>query len=111
MPLTRDQAQQRADDIQAFRREAQRLQAEHAWPLDDAPLALPNIATWWCGQEKERKHVVEHLDRMMIGPALSTRLPFEDGGETVLGLSTTQSDTALTSETRDQYRQQFMQEA
>lgn len=53
--------------------------------LDDAPLALPNIATWWCGQEKERKHVVEHLDRMMIGPALSTRLPFEDGGETVLG--------------------------
>ncbi len=39
MPLTRDQAQQRADDIQAFRREAQRLQAEHAWPLDEAPLA------------------------------------------------------------------------
>ena len=39
MPLTRDQAQQRADDIQAFRREAQRLQAEHPWPLDDAPLA------------------------------------------------------------------------
>ena len=39
MPLTRDQAQQRADDIQAFRREAQRLQAEHAWPLDDAPRA------------------------------------------------------------------------
>jgi uncharacterized membrane protein len=39
MPLTRDQAQQRADDIQAFRREAQRLQAEHAWPLDDTPLA------------------------------------------------------------------------
>lgn len=39
MPLTRDQAQQRADDIQAFRREVQRLQTEHAWPLDDAPLA------------------------------------------------------------------------
>ncbi|HSX71617.1 MAG TPA: DUF2157 domain-containing protein [Pseudomonas sp.] len=28
MPLTRDQAQQRADDIQAFRREAKRLRAE-----------------------------------------------------------------------------------
>ncbi|MDX5373932.1 MAG: DUF2157 domain-containing protein [Pseudomonadaceae bacterium] len=39
MPLTRDQAQQRADDIQAFRRETQRLQAEQAWPQDDAPLA------------------------------------------------------------------------
>jgi uncharacterized circularly permuted ATP-grasp superfamily protein/uncharacterized alpha-E superfamily protein len=54
-----------------------------AW--DGAPLALSGIATWWCGQERERAHVVEHLERMMIGPALSTRLPFEDGGETVLG--------------------------
>jgi uncharacterized alpha-E superfamily protein len=48
-------------------------------------LKLPSIATWWCGQEAERDHVAEHLDRMMIGPALSTRLPFEDGGATVLG--------------------------
>lgn len=56
-----------------------------AQALDGAPLALPNIATWWCGQARERAHVIEHLDRMMIGPALSTRLSFEDGGETVLG--------------------------
>jgi uncharacterized membrane protein len=34
MPLTHDQAQQRADDIQAFRREAQRLQQEQVLPLD-----------------------------------------------------------------------------
>ncbi|MDG9924241.1 MULTISPECIES: DUF2157 domain-containing protein [unclassified Pseudomonas] len=39
MPLTRDQAQQRADDIQAFRREAQRLRAEDALALGDEPLA------------------------------------------------------------------------
>lgn len=36
MPLTRDQAQQRADDIQAFRREAQRLGAENVLASNDA---------------------------------------------------------------------------
>lgn len=41
------------------------------------PLILPNIATWWCGQPAERAHVRENRDRLMIGPALSTRLPFE----------------------------------
>ncbi|WP_043309579.1 DUF2157 domain-containing protein [Pseudomonas sp. ML96] len=39
MPLTRDQAQQRADDIQAFRREAQRLRGENALALEEEPLA------------------------------------------------------------------------
>ncbi len=32
-------------------------------------LALPNIATWWCGQERERAHVLEHFDDMAIAPA------------------------------------------
>ena len=49
------------------------------------PLILPNIATWWCGQPAERAHVRAHRDRMMIGPALSTRLPFEPDDATVLG--------------------------
>ena len=39
-------------------------------------LLLPNIATWWCGQARERQHVIDNIDRMMIGPALSTRLAF-----------------------------------
>jgi len=39
-------------------------------------LLLPNIATWWCGQEAERAHVAEHAEKMVISPALSTRLPF-----------------------------------
>ncbi len=51
------------------------------------PLILSSIATWWCGGETERKHVTDHLDRMMIGPALSTRLPFDDTQATVLGAS------------------------
>ncbi|MDR6633671.1 putative circularly permuted ATP-grasp superfamily protein/putative alpha-E superfamily protein [Phyllobacterium sp. 1468] len=55
--------------------------------LHNRDLALPSIATWWCGQEKERKHVINRLDQMMVGPALSTRLPFEDVDATVLGSS------------------------
>ncbi len=48
-------------------------------------LALPNIATWWCGQRAERDHVRAHRERMMIGPALSTLLPFEIDATTMLG--------------------------
>ena len=66
-----------------------------AQALTGKPLALPSIATWWCGREADRRHVLENLDRMMIGPALSTRLPFEDDGKTVLGESL--SDEARTS--------------
>jgi uncharacterized circularly permuted ATP-grasp superfamily protein/uncharacterized alpha-E superfamily protein len=32
-------------------------------------LRLPNIATWWCGQDRERDHVMANLDRMVIAPA------------------------------------------
>lgn len=34
-----------------------------------ADLILPNIATWWCGQGKERDHVQARLDRLLIGSA------------------------------------------
>ena len=56
-----------------------------AQALLGTPLILPNIATWWCGQPAERAHVRANTDRMMIGPALSTRLPFEADDTTVLG--------------------------
>ncbi|MHA7059044.1 circularly permuted type 2 ATP-grasp protein [Aquimarina sp. M1] len=29
-------------------------------------LLLPQIATWWCGQEKERKHVLDNLSKFVI---------------------------------------------
>ena len=45
----------------------------------DAPLILPNIATWWCGAEKARAYVAANMDRMVFAPALSTRLPFDAG--------------------------------
>lgn len=48
-------------------------------------LALPSVATWWCGQPEARRHVADNIDRMTVGRALSTRLPFEDGSATVIG--------------------------
>ncbi|WP_126975080.1 circularly permuted type 2 ATP-grasp protein [Frigidibacter oleivorans] len=53
--------------------------------LTGQPLILPNIATWWCGQPAERDFVQEHLERMMIGPAQSYRLPFDAIDGTVAG--------------------------
>jgi uncharacterized circularly permuted ATP-grasp superfamily protein/uncharacterized alpha-E superfamily protein len=32
-------------------------------------LILPNIATWWCGQPRERERVIEDLDSLVIAPA------------------------------------------
>lgn len=29
-------------------------------------LLLPSIATWWCGQEKERAYVLENIDQLVI---------------------------------------------
>lgn len=55
--------------------------------LMDAPLELPTIATWWCGQDAERRHVLENFDRMMIGPAFSTGLAIDDHQSTVLGMT------------------------
>jgi uncharacterized circularly permuted ATP-grasp superfamily protein/uncharacterized alpha-E superfamily protein len=49
------------------------------------PLKLPSIATWWCGQAAERSYVKANLNRMLIGPALSTRLPFDLDPSTALG--------------------------
>lgn len=45
--------------------------------LTGGPLAISNIATWWCGTAPERAHVLTNAADMAIGPALSTRAPFE----------------------------------
>jgi len=53
--------------------------------LTGQPLVLPNIATWWCGGAAERAYVRENAARMLIGPALSSDLPFDVSGQTALG--------------------------
>lgn len=45
--------------------------------LTGRSLALPNVATWWCGQQAERDHVAARAHKMIIGPALGTRMPYE----------------------------------
>ena len=53
--------------------------------LTGRDLKLPNVATWWCGQPRELAHVRAHADRMMIGPAMATRMPYETGSPHAIG--------------------------
>ncbi|MEQ9636814.1 MAG: circularly permuted type 2 ATP-grasp protein [Devosia marina] len=57
-------------------------------------LELPEIATWWCGQGAEREFVLDNFDQLMIGPAFSTQLPFDDLRGTALGASMTAEQKA-----------------
>ena len=45
--------------------------------LTGKPLAIPNVATWWCGQPDQHETVMAHGESMVIGPAQSTHLPFD----------------------------------
>ncbi|MGV8955592.1 MAG: circularly permuted type 2 ATP-grasp protein [Cypionkella sp.] len=53
--------------------------------LTGQDLMLPNVATWWCGQTAELAHVRKHAHRMMIGPAMATRMPYEVAGLHAIG--------------------------
>jgi uncharacterized circularly permuted ATP-grasp superfamily protein/uncharacterized alpha-E superfamily protein len=33
------------------------------------PIALPSVATWWCGEAPALKHVLDHLPELVIKPA------------------------------------------
>jgi len=53
--------------------------------LRGQPLAMNNIATWWCGSATEREHVRNNAANMMIGPAMAVDLPFDLDATTALG--------------------------
>ena len=36
------------------------------------PLALPSVATWWCGEAPALKHVIDHLPDLVIKPAFAS---------------------------------------
>jgi uncharacterized circularly permuted ATP-grasp superfamily protein/uncharacterized alpha-E superfamily protein len=59
--------------------------------LLDQPLALPNVATWWCGQADERNYVLEHFDELAIAPAFAARVP---GGLASGGMAVSEMDQA-----------------
>ena len=53
--------------------------------LQGRPLMMPNIATWWCGQAKERAYVRTNIARLTVAPAFGGRLPFEADHPSVPG--------------------------
>ena len=41
-------------------------------------LLIPSAATWWCGQEHERDHVLANIDQLVIRPTFSNRTILTD---------------------------------
>jgi uncharacterized circularly permuted ATP-grasp superfamily protein/uncharacterized alpha-E superfamily protein len=48
-------------------------------------LRLPNLATWWCGQERELGIVHKRLDELVVSPAFGVPVAGLEGGRTRLG--------------------------
>ena len=53
---------------------------------------MPNIATWWCGQEKERKSVVSDLDELAIAGAFGNPILRFPNNQPVIGAVLTAED-------------------
>src|SRR5262249_41731935 len=54
-------------------------------PLLGHDLALPNVATWWLGQEHARNEIIDRLDEMVIASAFIGELPGHGEQREVLG--------------------------
>lgn len=57
-------------------------------------LKLPSVATWWCGQKKAERYVLEHIDDLFVKPAFTRK-------------RITNPDRPLTSEQRDALRRRI----
>jgi uncharacterized circularly permuted ATP-grasp superfamily protein/uncharacterized alpha-E superfamily protein len=57
-------------------------------------LAMPNIATWWCGGAAERARVMATPARMVLSAALATGLPFDRDSQTEFARDLTPADLA-----------------
>ena len=55
-------------------------------------LLLPNIATWWCGQDMQRREVLADLDNMAVSGAFSNQLPGFGGQYTALAAERSQAE-------------------
>ena len=64
-----------------------------AMRLTGEALRMPNIATWWCGQDSERAQVIADLDTMLIGPAFQA-LPRGLSGGPAIGSAFADEDRA-----------------
>lgn len=57
--------------------------------LLDEELRLPNIATWWCGQEKARQQVMADMDELAITGAYGNPLPGFTSSQPLIGAALT----------------------
>ncbi|MCI0736002.1 MAG: circularly permuted type 2 ATP-grasp protein, partial [Beijerinckiaceae bacterium] len=48
-------------------------------------LRLPNIATWWCGQDSARQAVLEDMDELAIAGAFGNPVPGFSGNQSLIG--------------------------
>jgi uncharacterized circularly permuted ATP-grasp superfamily protein/uncharacterized alpha-E superfamily protein len=53
--------------------------------LLDEDLLIPNIATWWCGEEPERAHVIKNMERLVMRRAFNDSTIFEPGLDSAIG--------------------------
>ena len=55
---------------------------------------LPNIATWWCGQRRERDFVLENFEELAIAPAFAASSPGLFAQGAVLGADMSETERA-----------------
>jgi uncharacterized circularly permuted ATP-grasp superfamily protein/uncharacterized alpha-E superfamily protein len=48
-------------------------------------LRMPNIATWWCGQDKARQSVIADMDALAIAGAFGNAVPGFASGQALIG--------------------------
>jgi uncharacterized alpha-E superfamily protein len=60
----------------------------------DEELAIPSIATWWCGQELERDYVLAHLDELIVRRISMARNLFEGGQGSLVTPQTSAAERA-----------------
>lgn len=52
-------------------------------------LEMPSVATWWCGQKREREHVIANIDKLAVKPTFWT-----PGTQTYFGPSMSSAEKA-----------------
>jgi uncharacterized circularly permuted ATP-grasp superfamily protein/uncharacterized alpha-E superfamily protein len=61
----------------------------------DEDLAMPSLATWWCGQERDRRYVLDHLDELVVRRVRNSRNLFPRGQEGLFSPEMPADDRAL----------------
>lgn len=71
--------------------------------LMDEDLRLPSVATWWCGQPKERRYVCDCMDSLVVKPAFPSQ-----PGEPVFGARCDAARLAEVNEAVDERPERFI---